>query len=95
MEYYIRSKLEKTGLKKYLEFVHFACTSEDINNLAIALMIQSAGNDVLLPVMKNLIKELSGLAKKWKSVPMLALTHGQPATPDHSRQRIFGFRKKT
>lgn len=81
VEYYIKQKLENTSLKKYSGFIHFACTSEDINNLAIALMIQSAGNDVLLPVMKNLIKEISGLAKKWKSVPMLAMTHGQPATP--------------
>ena len=94
VEYYIRSKLEKTGLKKYLEFVHFACTSEDINNLAIALMIQNAGNDVLLPVMRILIKELSGLAKKWKSVPMLALTHGQPATPTTVGKEFLVFEKR-
>jgi len=94
VEYYIKQKLEKTSLKKYLEFVHFACTSEDINNLAIALMIQNAGNDVLLPVMKTLIKELSGLAKKWKSVPMLALTHGQPATPTTVGKEFLVFIKR-
>jgi adenylosuccinate lyase len=94
VEYYIRQKLEKTPLKKYSEFIHFACTSEDINNLAIALMIQGAGNDVLLPVMKKLVGEISALAKKWKSVPLLSLTHGQPATPTTVGKEFLVFEKR-
>ena len=104
VEYYIKEKLsskggstsggEKTSLKKYTEFIHFACTSEDINNLAIALMIQGAGNNVLLPVMKELIKTINGLAKKWKRIPMLSLTHGQPASPTTVGKELLIFVKR-
>jgi adenylosuccinate lyase len=94
VEYYIRKKLEKTSLKKYTEFIHFACTSEDINNLAIALMIQGAGNDVVLPVMKDLIKTIDGLSKKWKKIPLLSLTHGQPATPTTVGKELLVFVKR-
>jgi adenylosuccinate lyase len=94
VEYYIKEKLEKTGLKKYTEFIHFACTSEDINNLAIALMIQGAGNNVLLPAMKELITEISRLSRKWKKVPMLSLTHGQPASPTTIGKELLVFVKR-
>jgi len=94
VEYYIKEKLEKTGLKKYTEFIHFACTSEDINNLAIALMIQGAGNNVLLPVMKELITEISRLSRKWKKVSMLSLTHGQPASPTTIGKELLVFVKR-
>lgn len=94
VEYYIKEKLEKTSLKKHTEFIHFACTSEDINNLAIALMIQGAGNNVLLPTIKELIKEISGLAKKWKKVSMLSLTHGQPASPTTVGKELLIFVKR-
>jgi adenylosuccinate lyase len=94
VEYYIREKLEKTSLKKYSEFIHFACTSEDINNLAIALMIQGAGNNVVLPIMKELIKTIDALSKKWRKVPMLSLTHGQPATPTTVGKELLIFVKR-
>lgn len=81
VEYYIKQKLEKTSLKKHLEFVHFACTSEDINNLAYGLMLKGAKELVILPQMKEMVKILSQLGRQWKKVPMLSLTHGQPATP--------------
>ncbi len=81
VEYYIKQKLEKTSLKKHLEFVHFACTSEDINNLAYALMLKGGLEHVMLPTMKELLKMFNSLSKKWKTVPLLSLTHGQPATP--------------
>jgi len=81
VEYYIKEKLAKTSLKKHLEFVHFACTSEDINNLAYALMLRGAGKHVMLPQIKEVIDTVKSLARKWKKVPMLSLTHGQPATP--------------
>ncbi|MBN2087181.1 adenylosuccinate lyase [Candidatus Peregrinibacteria bacterium] len=94
VEYYIAEKFEKAGMKKYIEFIHFACTSEDINNLAIALMIQGAGNNALLPVMKELVKTLSGLSVKWKKVAMLSLTHGQPATPTTVGKELLIFAKR-
>ncbi|MBU0706587.1 adenylosuccinate lyase [Patescibacteria group bacterium] len=81
VEYYIKEKLEKTSLKKHPEFVHFACTSEDINNLAYGLMLKGAGEHVILPRMKEVVKAVKGLARKWRKVPLLSMTHGQPATP--------------
>jgi len=81
VEYYIKEKLEKTSLKKHLEFVHFACTSEDINNLAYGMMLKGASEHIVLPQMREIIKNIKHLAKKWKKIPMLSLTHGQPATP--------------
>jgi adenylosuccinate lyase len=81
VEYYIKEKLSKTSLKKHLEFVHFACTSEDINNLAYGLMLKNAGEHVILPEMKEMVDVLKYLARQWKGVPLLSLTHGQPATP--------------
>lgn len=94
VEYYIKQKLEKTTLKKHLEFIHFACTSEDINNLAFALMIKESGHDVLLPAMKELEKQISALAVKWRKEPMLALTHGQPATPTTVGKELLIFAKR-
>lgn len=94
VEYYIKQNLEKTSLKKYLEFIHFACTSEDINNLSYALIIKSAGNNVLLPIMKEIIKEITKLSKKWKKMPMLSLTHGQPATPTTIGKEFMVFAKR-
>ncbi|MBU0727939.1 adenylosuccinate lyase [Patescibacteria group bacterium] len=94
VEYYMKEKLEKTSIKKHLEFIHFACTSEDINNLAIALMIQGAGNNVLLPIMRELLKEINALSKKWKKVTMLSLTHGQPASPTTIGKEFLVFAKR-
>lgn len=81
VEYYIKEKISKTSLKKYSEFIHFACTSEDINNLSHGLMLKHGMEEVILPAMKELIKILEKLAKKWQKEPLLSLTHGQPATP--------------
>src|SRR5690606_36635925 len=68
-------------LNKISEFIHFGCTSEDINNLAHGLMLQSARKQVLLPALDELIKLLRKSAKDYAAIPMLARTHGQPATP--------------
>ena len=82
VEYFIKERM--TGhaeLAAITEFVHFACTSEDINNLAYALMLRSARNDVLLPAVDQIIHHLAGLAAEHAELPMLARTHGQPASP--------------
>jgi len=80
-EYFIKESLKGTAFDEYLEFIHFACTSEDINNLAYGLMLKSSFEDVLLPNMTGVVEYLYELAKKYKSVSMMSRTHGQVATP--------------
>jgi adenylosuccinate lyase len=81
VEYFLKEKLEhRAGLAPHLEFVHFACTSEDINNLAYGLMIR-AGRAALLPVMTEIIDSLRELAHRFADQPMMSRTHGQPASP--------------
>jgi len=80
VEYYLKQKIEGTTLEELSEFLHFACTSEDINNLSHALMLKD-GLAALLPHQQEIIDSLKGFAREWKSVPMLARTHGQTASP--------------
>ncbi len=84
VEYFLKDKLRTSGnssLIRGLEFVHFACTSEDINNISHALMLKSSRDDVLLPVMADIRGSLAALARQYAAVPMLARTHGQVASP--------------
>jgi adenylosuccinate lyase len=81
IEYYIREKIKYTELEKYSNFVHFACTSEDINNIAYNIMISSCLNDVVIPCIEELISNVKSAAIDYKNVAMLSHTHGQPATP--------------
>ena len=96
VEYFIKQRLEKTSLKDLKEFVHFALTSEDINNLAYDLMIKDALRKECFPALDSLIKKISQLAKKYKDVAMLAHTHGQPASPTTVGKElaIFAYRLK-
>ena len=81
IEYLIKARIAGTSLEPLRELVHFACTSEDINNLSYALMIQGAVREVWLPAATSLADQLAEMARASKSQPMLARTHGQPATP--------------
>ncbi|KAL0687649.1 hypothetical protein Bca4012_087326 [Brassica carinata] len=82
VEYFLKQKCEShPEIAKVLEFFHFACTSEDINNLSHGLMLQEALTSVILPSMDELIKSISQMAKEFAYVPMLSRTHGQPASP--------------
>jgi adenylosuccinate lyase len=82
VEYFIKEQLSKQPeLAPVSEFVHFACTSEDINNLAYALMLKQATNNVLLPAIDQITERLKALATEYAEQPMLARTHGQPASP--------------
>src|SRR3954462_10834372 len=82
IEYWLKSKLAKNKeVERSLEFIHFACTSEDINNLAYALMLGESRAKVMLPRLAQVIEALSALAKKHAAAPMLSRTHGQPASP--------------
>jgi adenylosuccinate lyase len=80
VEYYLKEQIVGTTLEGLTEFLHFACTSEDINNLSHALMLKD-GLDALLPLQRQIVTGLSALAKEFREVPMLARTHGQTASP--------------
>ena len=77
---FISEKLEKISRKDLIPLVHFGLTSEDINNTAYSLMTKGATKNIMVPAIKNVLKELKKLARRTKSLPMLSLTHGQPAT---------------
>ena len=84
VEYFIKEKIAACGdsrLIKHSEFVHFACTSEDINNLSYGLMLKSARDEVLLPQMQLLAEQISAMARQYASIPMVSRTHGQVASP--------------
>lgn len=81
VEYFISDKLKRSGSTKLIPWIHFALTSEDINNLAYSLMWQDGLIHVYLPTLRKVISKLKSLAKKYNSTAMLAMTHGQPATP--------------
>src|SRR3989344_4327495 len=81
IEYFIKEKLKKTSLKDVSEFVHFGLTTWDATNIAYALMLSDSLEHVLLPEIYKIVSELNNLAKKYKNLPMLARTQGQPASP--------------
>ncbi len=81
VEYYLKAQLANTNLAPHREFVHFGCTSADINNLATALMLKNALHSVWLPAATALTDALTEMAARYQSLPMLAHTHGQPASP--------------
>ena len=91
VEYFIKEKFDALGLSDYKEFIHFGLTSQDINNTAIPLSIKEAMNDAYVPEYLNVLKELKRLAEEWKDVPMLARTHGQPASPTRLGKEIMVF----
>ena len=81
VEYFIKEKLKATSLKDSIEWVHFALTSEDTNNVAYALILSDSLEQIMIPEIKKIISELNVLSKKYKDLPMLARTHGQSASP--------------
>ncbi|MEK7569694.1 MAG: adenylosuccinate lyase [Patescibacteria group bacterium] len=81
LEYYMKEKLTRTSLKDVSEWLHFALTSEDTNNIAYALMLSESLEKVMVAKIEEIAKVLNNLAKRYKSLPMLARTHGQPASP--------------
>ena len=91
VEYFIKDKFDGLGLQKYKEFIHFGLTSQDINNTAIPLSLKEAMNEVYVPQYFSLLEELEALVSEWKSIPMLARTHGQPASPTRLGKEIHVF----
>jgi adenylosuccinate lyase len=91
VEYYIKEKFDALDLSDYKEFIHFGLTSQDINNTAIPLSIKDAMNDVYVPEYLILLQKIEDLAKEWAHIPMLARTHGQPASPTRLGKEIEVF----
>ena len=102
VEYFIKEQFAKideelantqhsTPITQYQEFIHFGLTSQDINNTSVPLSIKEALSDVLIPQVEELIQQLSDYAEEWKDVPMLAKTHGQPASPTRLGKEIMVF----
>ncbi|MGB0982129.1 MAG: adenylosuccinate lyase [Winogradskyella sp.] len=91
VEYFIKEKFNDLGLADYKEFIHFGLTSQDINNTAIPLSIKEAMNAVYVPQYLALLEKIEGLAKDWADIPMLARTHGQPASPTRLGKEIEVF----
>jgi len=92
IEYWLKGRLAKNAeVQRSLEFIHFACTSEDINNLAYALMLAHSRDRVLLPRLDQLIVALRGLARRHAARPMLSRTHGQPASPSTLGKEMANF----
>lgn len=81
VEYFIKKRFDELGLTKYQEFIHFGLTSQDINNTAIPLSMKEAVEHVYKPQLQELLNQLKNRAAEWEDVPMLARTHGQPASP--------------
>ncbi|MCP4111847.1 MAG: adenylosuccinate lyase [Desulfobacteraceae bacterium] len=94
VEYFLKEKFDKLGLEKYKEFIYLGLTSQDINNTAIPLSLKDAWTDVLEPVLDNVLDVLKKKADTWKNVPMLARTHGQPASPTSLGKEIYVFAER-
>ena len=91
VEYFIKEKFDILGLEQYKEFIHFGLTSQDINNTSVPMSIKEAIADVYRPVLVELIEHLEARAKDWYEIPMLAKTHGQPASPTRLGKEIMVF----
>ncbi|MDL2252234.1 adenylosuccinate lyase [Odoribacter sp. OttesenSCG-928-J03] len=91
VEYFIKEKFDELNLQQYKEFIHFGLTSQDINNTAVPCSFRDAVHDVYYPLIDKLLLKLEELAEEWAEVPMLAKTHGQPASPTRLGKEIKVF----
>ena len=92
VEYFIKEKFDAIGgLERFKEFIHFGLTSQDINNTSVPLSVKEALNDVYYPLLQELIDQLGEYAEEWKDIPMLAKTHGQPASPTRLGKEVMVF----
>ena len=91
VEYFLKKRFDAMGLERFKEFIHFGLTSQDINNSAVPYTMMQANNKLLLPELEQLVEKLTAMAKQWRDIPMLAHTHGQPASPTHLGKEIYVF----
>jgi adenylosuccinate lyase len=94
VEYYVKKKFDKLKIRNYKEFVHFGLTSQDINNTAVPYATKLALYETLLPLLNDLEDQLLKKAKEWKDIPMLARTHGQPASPTKLGKEVLVFHER-
>lgn len=94
VEYYVKKKFDKLGLKEYREYIHFGLTSQDINNTAVPYATRLAFEEVIHPMLTEVHKKLLVRAREWKNIPMLARTHGQPASPTRLGKEIAVFAER-
>ncbi|MBO6034853.1 MAG: adenylosuccinate lyase [Paludibacteraceae bacterium] len=94
VEYFIKGKFDEMGLQEYKEFIHFGLTSQDINNTSIPMAVKESIEECYMPALQALIDKLNAYATEWKDIPMLAKTHGQPASPTRLGKeiRVFAYR---
>ena len=97
IEYFVKHKFDKLQLEQYKEFIHFGLTSQDINNTAFPIMWKKALQEVYIPQLESLCNKLAELSTEWNNVPMLARTHGQPASPTRLGKeiKVFEYRLQT
>ncbi len=91
VEYFLKEEFDKLGMENSKEFIHFGLTSQDINNTAIPLSLKDAVNEIYLPELKAIVKKLEELVVEWQDIPLLARTHGQPASPTRLGKEIEVF----
>jgi adenylosuccinate lyase len=91
VEYFLKEKFDDLGLQAFKEFIHFGLTSQDINNTAVPCSLKQACEEVLIPVLEEVIEVLRTKAQEWKEISMLARTHGQPASPTRLGKEIYVF----
>ncbi|MFV0248819.1 MAG: adenylosuccinate lyase [Tenacibaculum sp.] len=94
VEYFVKQHFDALHLQRYKEFIHLGLTSQDLNNTAIPLSLKNAMENVYYPALKNLVFKLTKLADDWKNIPMLARTHGQPASPTRLGKEFLVFVKR-
>ena len=94
VEYYLKNVLDEMGLDSYKEWVHFALTSQDVNNTSVPLLIRRSIHDVIKPALESVVTELKTLEARWIDIPMLAHTHGQPASPTTVGKEVRVFRER-
>lgn len=91
VEYFIKEKFDELSLQEYKEFIHFGLTSQDINNTAIPLSLREANTLIYIPAIKAITEKILLVSQEWKDIPMLARTHGQPASPTRLGKEIYIF----
>lgn len=94
VEYFIKEQFDRLGLAQYKEFIHFGLTSQDINNTSVPMLIRDSLHEAYLPLLDEMVGLLNQYAEEWKDIPMLAKTHGQPASPTRMGKeiRVFAYR---
>lgn len=91
VEYFIKGKFKELGIEKFSEFVHFGLTSQDINNTSVPLSLLEGIRNSYMPALQDVVEKLEALSKEWENIPMLAHTHGQPASPTRLGKEIYVF----